>query len=175
MFDTEAADWIADGDEYISELMPDGDHAGKPFSVHQRYTYSSSERARLRQDLESWRTKPFTDADFGNFDLQSVLGKPCLLTVVHDVKEGRTYANIKAITGMPKGMPTPTRVNAIAYLTLDGTMANADFDAVFGALGTKIQDTIKASPEYVELMKRRAGGGAHIGDARADLDDDIPF
>lgn len=165
--------------ELPTELVPDGDHAGQPFTAHQRYTYSSSEKARLRQDLESWRTKPFTDADFGNFDLQTVLGKPCLLTIVHEARDGKTYSNIKAVSGVPKGLTVPPMTNKLAYLTLDGSMLAADFDAVFNGLSQSLQDTIKKSPEYTELMKRRAGGGDnnHVGDAppARDLDDEIPF
>lgn len=33
---------------------------GRPFTVHQHYTLSASDKPKLRQDLESWRGVPFT-------------------------------------------------------------------------------------------------------------------
>ena len=63
----------------VDELMEDG----KPFIVQQRYTWSMSEKAKLRADLESWRGKAFEERDFGTFNIKNVLGKPCVLTIVH--------------------------------------------------------------------------------------------
>lgn len=46
--------------EIPDEKMKDG----RPFTIGKRYTWSMSEKANLRNDLESWRGK-FTAADFG--------------------------------------------------------------------------------------------------------------
>lgn len=79
--------------------------SGKPFLVTKRYTASLHEKSALRKDLQSWRGKPFTDDELRGFDLDMILGVNCLLNVVHNVRDGATYANIEAIMPVPKGTP----------------------------------------------------------------------
>src|SRR6478735_3792609 len=50
--------WEIKDDEAVME-------DGRPMSIHQNYTWSMNEKAALRKDLESWRGKRFTEADFG--------------------------------------------------------------------------------------------------------------
>jgi hypothetical protein len=147
---------------------------GKPMSVHQQYTWSMHEKSRLRHDLESWRGKAFSDADFGpgGFDVKKLLGVPCFLGIVHDTKDGTTYANISAISGLPKNFDKPKAVNALAYSWIEDGL----FDrAVFATLSDKMQEKIKSSPEYQIL--ENGGVSEHVSDAghRPDLDDPIPF
>ena len=87
----------------IEEEMQDG----KPFLVSKRYTLSLHEKAALRKDLESWRGRAFTDEELKGFDLEVLIGVPCMLSVVQ-VKSpttGDTYANIAAIMKLPKSTP----------------------------------------------------------------------
>src|SRR5260221_10547348 len=106
----------------VSWELPDEKMAdGRPFTISQRYTWSMSEKAALRRDLESWRGKPFSDADFGDqgFDIRKLLGVGCLLTIVHTAKNGKTYANITSIARLMKGMSTPNSINPHAYLWIN--------------------------------------------------------
>lgn len=78
----------------------------EPFRVRKRYNNSLNEKATLCKDLESWRGRPFSDEDKKGFDLDKLLGKNCMLNIVHeDGKDGKTYANIKAITPISKKLP----------------------------------------------------------------------
>lgn len=87
----------------IEEDMEDG----KPFIVQKRYTLSLHEKAALRKDLESWRGRAFTSQELEGFDVEVLIGIPCLLNVIHAVKDGSTYANVSAIMKLPKGMNAP--------------------------------------------------------------------
>lgn len=84
----------------IDENMPDG----KPFLVSQRYTLSLHEKAGLRKDLEAWRGRAFTDEELEGFDVETVIGAPCLLSVVQAVSGGNVYANVKGVMKLPRGM-----------------------------------------------------------------------
>lgn len=84
----------------INEAMDDG----RPFLVQRRYTLSLYEMAALRKDLQAWRGRPFTDAELEGFDVETVIGANCLLTIVHETKDGKTYSNIKAVSALMKGM-----------------------------------------------------------------------
>jgi hypothetical protein len=80
---------------------------GKPFIVRRMYTLSLDDRASLRKDLESWRGRPFTEDELKGFDVESVLGAGCMLSVVHEVNNGKTYDNVNAVMRLPKGMSVP--------------------------------------------------------------------
>jgi hypothetical protein len=85
----------------IDEDMPDG----RRFLVQKRYTLSLNEKATLRKDLESWRGKPFTDADvYDGFDLEKLIGVNALLNVIHAEKGGRTFANVASVAPLAKRM-----------------------------------------------------------------------
>ena len=46
--------------EFPTELISEGEVAGQPFSLSKFYTLSLGEKANLRADLESWRSRAFT-------------------------------------------------------------------------------------------------------------------
>jgi hypothetical protein len=161
--------------ELPGELMDDG----KPFSITQRYTWSMHEKAVLRKDLQSWRGKAFTDDDFSGptrFNIKNVLGKPCLVNVVHATKDGTVYGNIAGITPLPKGMPVPQPVNEIVYFSLDAPLFNA---AVLDSFSDKLKTFIKGSPEYAAVIAPKGDPGATGPDdysgAFSHDDSDIPF
>lgn len=148
---------------------------GRPFSISKRYTYSSHSKSTLRKDLESWRGKRFEDSEFGTFDIGNLLGKPCMLNVVHTEKNQTVYANIAAIMRLPKGMNTPALHNEQVLLSL----ADRPFDrGAFEKLSDRLRETIMKSPEYRMAIEGRSpdeevpppnGEGDYLGG------DDIPF
>ncbi len=122
--------------ELSNELMTDGN----PFSVSRFYTNSLSEKANLRKDLESWRGRAFTADELTRFDLQSILGKPCMLNVVQNDK-GR--AVVSSIATIPKGMSAPDCINAPFAFWID------EWDeAVFEAIPEGLKKIIAASDEF---------------------------
>lgn len=162
--------------ELAEEPMEDG----QPFTVHQRYTFSSHERSIFRQHLEAWRGRAFTEAELcggeGGFEIKNVLGVPCLLTIIHEDKNGRTYANIKGISKLPKGMNAPLATNGAVYLSLE----RGEFDKdVFESLSDGLKTIIQKSPEYAEATMGAqvsdAPPPAHQGDGYDDLNDSVPF
>lgn len=86
----------------LGEMDPE---TGKRFTVQQRYTLSLHEKAALRKDLESWRGRAFTADERQGFDVEKIIGVPCFLNIVHNEKNGSTYANVQSIMPLPKGMP----------------------------------------------------------------------
>jgi hypothetical protein len=156
--------------ELPEETMEDG----KPFTVSKRYTLSSHEKSTLRKDLEAWRGKSFTDADFGpgGFDIASIIGKACLLSIVHTEKEGKTYANIASLSRLTKGMTPPEIINERAYLSLEpGKFVSAIMDK----LSNGLQETIRKSPEYAAMLRGR-DEPQHYEHSTSDLpEDEIPF
>lgn len=91
----------------IDELRPDHDDR---FLVFATMNVSLHESSKMGQMLRSWRGKDFTAEELKGFDVENVVGAPCLLTVVHNEgRDGNTYANVDAAVPLPKGM---TRLEA---------------------------------------------------------------
>lgn len=155
--------------ELVDEAMEDG----RPFTITRRYTWSMSEKATLRADLEAWRGRPFAKEDLGKdgFNTKKLLGVPCLLNIVHKTSDsGSVFANIASIMPLPKGTTKPgASVNAHTYLALT---EDAFDQATFEKLHDKTKEMIKASPEYRRLID---GEPVANEPTRPDFDDEIPF
>lgn len=165
--DTKQSHQILISWELPNELMSEGDMAGKPFTISQRFTASLSEKAKLRAVLESWRGRKFTPAELNGFDLQNILGKPCMVNIVHTEKGDKTYANIASVMQIPGGMVAPAQVNASLFFSLE-----AFDEAVFQTLPARTQEAIKTSPEYAHAMSSTF----HEPNRAVEMEeDDIPF
>jgi hypothetical protein len=120
---------------------------GKPLMVTKRYTRSFFETSALRQDLQAWRGKEFTADELQGFDITVLLGKFCMINVIHNkASNGKTYANVKGLSPVPAAMKKlgePKGVNDTFIFDL-----NAFDQAKFDTLPQWLQDTIKESAEY---------------------------
>lgn len=144
------------------ELMDDG----QPFMVSRTYTVSLGDKANLRHDLESWRGRPFTEAELNGFEVYSILGVPCMVNVVHNPSRdgSRTYANVAGVTPLPKGIECPPQINRTVSFDLD-KFDQATYDALPEWARKKI--VLHVAPE------KRAAVTAMQESSFPD--DDIPF
>lgn len=162
------------GWEIPDERMSDG----RPFTIGKTYTFSSHKKAGLRQHLESWRGVAFKDSDLGpgGFNIQNILGKPCLLNVMQKEKQtGGFYATVAGVSKLPKGMPIPEASNGQIYFSLEKFDAHA-----FAALSDYWRELIAKSPEYLAATQPLKPSGApavisKVTGNPVDLNDDIPF
>jgi|HubBroStandDraft_1064217.scaffolds.fasta_scaffold60064_2 hypothetical protein len=107
--------------ELPTKLMTKGDYAGQPFSIHSEYKWSMSEKAILRNTLESWRGRKFVDSDFGEggFDTHKLIGASCMIGVKHSESNGKTYANIATVSPLLEGYQMPAPVNETLYFSFN--------------------------------------------------------
>ncbi len=140
----------------------------QPFSVHKEFTLSMNEKATLRKMLESWRGKSFTEQEAESFDITKLLGKPCMINVIHKTSgKGSTYADISSIATIPKGLDCPEQVNPTVELSFDNWS-----QVTFDSLPDFIKDKIKKSKEYAALT---SPGHTEMPQASGDGSDDLPF
>lgn len=137
-----------------------------PITTSRFYTNSLGEKANLRKDLESWRGRIFTEEELRKFDLESIVGKPCLLTIVSG-ENGKT--KVASVSGLPKNTVCPDQINPSFTFWLD------EFDEEkFDTIPDGIKAIIKKSEEYPQVSQ-----GADYyppPESRPDFsDDDIPF
>lgn len=148
----------------LSELMADG----RPFSISREYTATFGPKGNLRKMLEAWRGRPFTAEELGGFSLENVLGKPCLLGVVHKPsKDGtKVYANVNSVMALPKGMECPEQVNPSVKFDIQ------DFDKnVFEKLPEWLRQKILMSKEMEEGTIAPERPGQEIEPS----DESVPF
>lgn len=155
------------------EYEKDGKKMIGPAVISKTYTASMNEKATLRKHLESWRGKSFTDDEAEKFDISAILGKPCMLTVMHSQKGENTYANIMGMGPLPKG------INAKEMLPeIDPIYYAADDTSKLTLLPPWIQEKIQKQIRP-ELERPDTDDGAELGNALEDgsyiTDSDIPF
>lgn len=138
--------------------------------LSKQYTCSLSENAHLRKDLEAWRGRKFTDEELRGFDLRKILGVPCQLSVVPTERNGKTYTNIGAVVGLPKGTTIPDQVHGKLIFDLDEEGAYQAMEI----LPEWIQQRIKESETFKSLV-RNAMPEVTPDDFEDITSDDIPF
>ncbi|MDH3380955.1 MAG: hypothetical protein OEQ39_28920 [Gammaproteobacteria bacterium] len=158
--------------ELPTELMEDK----KPFTVSKFYTNSLHEKSNLRKDLTNWRSREFTEEELKNFDLENILGKACMLNVIHNDKG---QARIIGVASLPKAVICPPQVNPSLTFWLD------EFEqSKFDALSDGIKKIIQQSDEWkfkhrkdhaIAPMNEQYVKDAGAVAAVARMDDDIPF
>jgi len=148
--------------ELPNESMDDG----RPLAISKKYTISLNEKANLRHDLESWLGRSITpQEEKEGFALGSMLGAPCLLSVIHADSNGKTYANIAGVMSVPKGTTVPDQSNpAVSYDVENGR------DAVYTKLPDWIKNIIEESKEF------KGADEPETEEAEPDLSDtSLPF
>lgn len=91
----------------LDARIEDGEHAGKRYITMQSYTASLNEKARLRQHLEAWRGRAFSQEELtAGFDVEKLIGKQCQMNLVEYAKKnGGTGTKIASIMPPPANAP----------------------------------------------------------------------
>lgn len=144
----------------------------QPIVISKEYTLSLGTKANLRKMLASWRSRDFTEEEAEAFDITAVLGKACMINVIHKASESdatKVYEEIAGVTPLPTGLKCPPLINPLQELTFDAF--NRD---LFEKLPEFIRDKIRSSEEYRAMMDPE-----HVGTDNQEAgdpdDDDLPF
>ena len=145
----------------------------QPYVLSKEFTLSMHEKASLRKWLEAWRGKNFTNAESEAFDITNLVGKACMLNVIHTTKGDKTYANISGVSSMPKGLTCPPQINDSVVFSVD------EFDQkLFDSFPDYIKDKIKGSVEYKAMQHPNAVTTDPEPPFEQDdnnVEDDLPF
>lgn len=160
-------------DDEGNELVTD---RGDPLAIFKNYTLSWNDKANLRIDLQNWRNKPFTEEEMRRFDIQTILGAWCMLTVIQRPgKNGKLYANVKAVSPVPSviksaGLPPAINVNQVFRL------ADPDLE-LYETFGKGLKGMIEASPEWQAYQGKKGAPNPVKAPSSGfdDMADDLPF
>lgn len=153
------------------------EHEG-PGTIGTFFTLSIGEKSNLRPFLEGWRGRGFTPAEEEAFEVTSILGKVCQLSVVHGTKlsNGKPFAEIQGAFGLIDEQKAAITANPSLgkVQAAEGPLAytpEAHDQAVYEKLPEWIRKKIDAR------VKKPVGDLANESQAsgKADFNDDIPF
>lgn len=155
------------------EIERDGKTVNLPRAISNRYTLSLHDKAILRKMLESWRGRAFTEEELNGFDMKKLLGANCMVQIIHNKKDDKTYANVASVVSLPKGTEKRTAENPSQYFSFEDSLSIPE------GLPSWIVDIIKASDEWQELnhggtMSAQDDPG-HLGDEPPPWTDQVPF
>ena len=150
---------------------------GRPLSASSTYTLSLGKKAILRAHLEAWRGKAFTEAEMAGFDVSQLLGQPCMVSIKHTSKNGKTYANVAAVSRFPAALKAhkPTAVNQLQLFDISEP-DEAILDSLPDWIKEKVNESVERSaPKRPAGVQKREAAAAITGTGFDDMDDDVPF
>jgi hypothetical protein len=145
--------------ELCEEMADFGKGKKEPYAVHRTLNFFVGKNSNLQKLLEGWKGGTFTEAEWEVFDLRKLVGRPCMINVVHVTSNDTDYANVASVSPIPAKWKdkVPPLVNKGIYFEIE-MGRNAEFQAL---------------PEFLQKMIEKCtewkGGGT------ATNDDDDPF
>ena len=106
------------------DLEVDGKMVSKPRAISRRFGLSLGEKSHLRPFLESWRGKKFTFDELVGFDLEKLVGVNCMLQVLHNDHQDKTYANVHTVMPIGKGVEKMVSENPTVFYSMDDSGLN---------------------------------------------------
>jgi hypothetical protein len=143
----------------------------QPCVLSKEFTLSMHEKSGLRKFLQNWRGKAFTEDEAKKFDITVLLGKPCMLSVIHKTSaaNGKTYAEIAGVSTLMKGMAIAEQINP----TFEFSVLDWDTEK-FEMLPQFLKDKVMKSHEYM-AMSGQAMQEKINAETLAANNDDLPF
>ena len=162
------------------DIEVDGKMVSKPRAISRRFGLSLGTKSHLRPFLESWRGKKFKFDELVGFDLEKLVGVNCMLQVLHNDYQDKTYANVHTVMPIGKGVDKMIPENPTMFYSMDDSGLNYPSE-----LPDWIKKIIMESREYQEAgnpgyEEEQIGGYGEMGDAfpgdKMELpDQNIPF
>lgn len=145
----------------------------QPHVISKEFTLSLHENATLRSFLKNWRGQDFTDEEAKSFDIERLIGAPCMLNITHKKsKDGtKTYAEIGSVSKLPKGLECPAQINPSYVWTYE----NFDQEK-FNKIPEFLRQKMVTSFEYIHATT--VANETPVYDAEvvsSEPQDDLPF
>ena len=155
------------------DINEDDRVVSKPRVISRRFGLSLGTKSHLRPFLESWRGKKFSFDELVGFDLKNLIGVNCMLQVLHNDYEGKTYANVQTVMPLAKGVEKLVSENPTVFYSMDDDGLNYP-----SGLPDWIKKIIMESREYNENGQMNDWPDENPADFREGppvTDENIPF
>ena len=105
------------------------DGTKKPKCYWQRYNLPDEgkglhPKSNLRKMLVKWRSRDFTPEEMEGFELKTILGKPCIIRIEHEVSDttGKLYQKLMSVRKWPKDKEVPKLQNELQFFSFQDDM-----------------------------------------------------
>jgi len=161
----------------LAGLRDKGDYEGvafdRPRYAGMKHNLDMSPKSWLRRDICAWIGRQLSDAEAKAFDIDQLIGKPCILSFQHS--DCGKWSNIAGIMPIMAGQVAP-RLEAIPYsysIERDGLNFPAGLDA---PQASWVKTAVLESPEGAKMAKLQPAAAAPAEEAQAGIDNPaIPF
>jgi hypothetical protein len=146
------------GDKMVKQMMYsfefpnvkavfDKDKGEQPLVRGTMFNVTLHEKGLLRPFLEKWLGRSLTQKELLQFDVESMIGKPAMVSVTHKPNgKGDIKDRITGIQAMPEGMPTPEVITPPVVYNIDDHPTNWD------QIPNWVQNIIQDSQTYKERV-----------------------
>ena len=111
--------------EFPTCLMTEEPFVGDPYMLSRKLTLSLHENSLLKPLMISWLGRSLTDDELeGGLDIYALCGETCQITVVHNTKDNKTWANVGTVAKLMDGVVVPDQCNE--YLVYDHDFPDAE-------------------------------------------------
>jgi len=147
----------------------------QPMVISKEMALSFGDLAGLRKIVEAVEGKKLTDAEAVNYDVETIMGRPLLVTVSHSEpnEQGIVYANATTFSPLIKGLTVEPLNNKPKYLEYAKWDEN-----VFLSLPEFLRDKMTVTPEFKRRGKAMDLPTVHVdlGEGEPQFDENgIPF
>lgn len=123
-----------------------------PMVISKEVGFSMGKKSTLRPIVEGVIGTSLNDEEAYGFDIEKILGLPCLINVIHEEKgDFGKFATLKSTAPLMKGTECPPQVNKTKILSFE----NWDQE-FFDNLPDFIKEKIQKTPEYAKLKGLKA-------------------
>lgn len=137
----------------------------QPMVISKEMALSFGDLAGLRKIVEAIEGKKLTDAEAVNYEIESIMGRPLLVTVSHSEpnEQGIIYANATTFSPLIKGLTVEPLNNKPKYLEY----AKWD-EQVYNSLPDFLKEKMNVTPEY----KAMRSGKFELPEVKVEIEDD---
>lgn len=143
----------------LPKKRADFDGVSKPMAIHKELGFTMFSKGNLRTYAEALLGRALQDKEADNLDVETLLGKAVLATVLHEKgPDGITRAKFKGVAPLMEGIDAPAPENKVVFYSV--TQGST---ALFQSLPNWLQEKLAIAPEF------------DSGSDEALASDDIPF
>lgn len=141
-----------------------------PRAISKRFTLSLSSKAKLKEWLENWRGKPFSEKELEGFELKNLLKANCQLNIIHTDYKEKKIATPGAIMQLPKGTLRRDPENPLLWFSFEESPTEFPEN-----MPEWISDIIEKSAEYELIGNQSIGMDKKMSENELSEEEDIPF
>jgi hypothetical protein len=158
---------------FIIELPGERRSDDKPHVILSECTASLHPKATLTKMVQAVTGGQLRDGE--RFDVSTLVGKPCIVSIVHETRGDRVYHRVSSIGAPIKGMPLAESTYPPLVWSVNGGQPFPDADWLPFHYGRSVADWVGESEEAMAAAQKAVTATPQPHDADSVADGDIAY